>query len=485
MSDATVTSLISLLAIASVEFLVVGILVFALLGLFKQISPKWRRVIWLLAMSKPLVTVVTGSFGGLLHIPLPLSDTLVGSILLPIPAAQASAEGEYQEAHMLLHLATYVWLGGAIFLLIRVWLGATGSRQLVDECLVKGYTLKPGTLKRLDPQIELPENLRVIATPEDAGPAALGVFHPAIIIPESLLPWVVQHRDPTPQERSRFCQVLRHELAHVVNHDTIISIVAAVMRSIFWFHPTAYVAYRRVRMNNELLCDQEVVASGVAPKEYADTLLDMIVGRFSRSVIGQSILGDVTPKEAIRQRVNRLMTAEFGILPKRQVWAYVILGFLAIGLPRFVSTAPAGYVDIKMVETGEIKRVAIADLDQYSGRAIVLTRGVVMPAMTETAEPEMMYANGADDGSGRKSATGAGSLSGVLVAEAPEEEVGPTAPEVELGPLDQVTAQANPEDVPGESTPETLPEKKKPSRPRGAVDLPAGGQSGPILPLNK
>jgi bla regulator protein BlaR1 len=277
MSNQAVTFLVSRLAVATVEFLIVGFLVAGLLVLLPQIGPRWRRRIWFLALCKPFVTVLTGFWGGFVPLAPFVNGTLLGDILFPARAGSTSLT-ESSASSTVIHVVAYAWMLITLAMLIRVAVRALASRQVAEDHLAKGYLLKPTTIKRLDAKLSVPPQARIIITPEEAGPATLGVFRPAVIIPESLLPWVLRHRDPTPQERDRLCQVLRHELAHIAHRDDLVTLITLVMLSFFWFHPVAHWAYRRVRMNNELCCDEDVVRSGVRPADYVDTLMGIVRG---------------------------------------------------------------------------------------------------------------------------------------------------------------------------------------------------------------
>jgi len=374
MSDGAVTFLISRLAVASVEFLILGFLVAGLLALLPNIGPRWRRRIWFLTLCKPFVTMATGSFNGLLPLAPALRGSLLGDVLFP----NLGGETVLNQGGMTvvwLQAVAYTWLGVSAYLLVRVWLRASASRQAADDHLAKGYLLKPTTLRRLDPDLMVPPDAKIIITPEDAGPATLGVFRPAILIPESLLPWVIRHRDPSAQERARFSQVLRHELAHVANRDDLVTLATMIMLSFFWFHPVAHWAYRRVRMNNELCCDEDVVQSGVKPTDYVDTLMSIVAGSFSRRGFAMHILGDSSPAGVLRRRLSYVLR-ERAMGESRPIWAYFACLLVLGAMPRFLGH---GQLVEVLMRTGDRMFVTRAELHELGPELVerVLTPGVV------------------------------------------------------------------------------------------------------------
>ncbi len=69
-----------------------------------------------------------------------------------------------------------------------------------------------------------------------------------------------------------------HELVHVSRLDWPLRIVARLARTAYWFNPLAWWAVRRLDLEQELACDEEVVALGTRPSSYACHLLGIARG---------------------------------------------------------------------------------------------------------------------------------------------------------------------------------------------------------------
>ena len=69
--------------------------------------------------------------------------------------------------------------------------------------------------------------------------------------------------------------VLAHELTHVRRGDWIITLLAGLNRSVFWFHPLAWWLEKHLSTLSEQACDEGSVLVTGDPLRYAEALLDV------------------------------------------------------------------------------------------------------------------------------------------------------------------------------------------------------------------
>jgi beta-lactamase regulating signal transducer with metallopeptidase domain len=69
--------------------------------------------------------------------------------------------------------------------------------------------------------------------------------------------------------------MLMHESAHIRRGDPFTRLVAQIACAIYWFHPLAWIAARLAMLEQERACDDEVIAGGVEPADYATLLLNV------------------------------------------------------------------------------------------------------------------------------------------------------------------------------------------------------------------
>lgn len=108
------------------------------------------------------------------------------------------------------------------------------------------------------------DGLRIAGSSEGL-PAVVGLWRPCIVLPADF----DARYDPGQREL-----ILCHERIHVARHDLWANAVAAVLRALFWFNPLLHFAARRFRRDQELACDERVVARHPQRRRsYADAML--------------------------------------------------------------------------------------------------------------------------------------------------------------------------------------------------------------------
>lgn len=90
-----------------------------------------------------------------------------------------------------------------------------------------------------------------------------GWRRPAILLPDEALAWPADRR----------AIVLAHELAHIARGDWAAQLVGETVRALHWYHPLAWMANQRLRVEGERAADDRVVAAGVDGADYATHLL--------------------------------------------------------------------------------------------------------------------------------------------------------------------------------------------------------------------
>jgi beta-lactamase regulating signal transducer with metallopeptidase domain len=155
------------------------------------------------------------------------------------------------------------WLVGALALTALTLL----SRLRVELLARRARTVRAGALHervaRCAAELRVTRPVRLLAGDAAAMPMTFGVLRPSLLLPSSAAEW-------TP---ARLDAVLRHELAHIRRRDALTQLVAELCCAVYWFHPLAWLAARRLRAEREHACDDVVLMAGARASDYAAELL--------------------------------------------------------------------------------------------------------------------------------------------------------------------------------------------------------------------
>ncbi len=156
-----------------------------------------------------------------------------------------------------------VWILGASALITRLGVGL----WRVSAAVRRAHPVTdPRWLRHLDralAQVSCRRHVRLLVSDRVEIPATVGLFRPAVLLPLRAATWLDDRRRA----------VLLHELVHVARFDWPARIIARLARAAYWFNPLAWWAVRRLDLEQELACDEEVLAFGTGASDYACHLL--------------------------------------------------------------------------------------------------------------------------------------------------------------------------------------------------------------------
>ncbi len=161
---------------------------------------------------------------------------------------------------------------GICYLLTLVYFLVTQTRKQLHLRWVLRFTSKPPRevaqfFEKIAESLHV-RHSRLLVLSDINSPATFGWVLPTVLVPAVCLK----------QERSELEYILRHELHHVRRKDALSNELAAVVRSLLFFHPAIWYAFRRLQFQRELACDLAVVSDCPERRvEYAECLI-----RFAR-----------------------------------------------------------------------------------------------------------------------------------------------------------------------------------------------------------
>ncbi len=164
-------------------------------------------------------------------------------------------------------------------------------------------------------------------------PAAAGILRPVVLVPSDADAWSAE----------RWRHVVLHELAHVRRRDAAWQALAQIGCALHWFNPLVWWSKRRLEIEREGAADERVLATGVRPSAYAETLL---VAASGARLGGRFLEGTVAAARGheVAARIEAIVTGRFRAPGGRaQSAALSAAGLLVALLPGCLGApAPAG-----------------------------------------------------------------------------------------------------------------------------------------------
>ncbi|WP_446741662.1 M56 family metallopeptidase [Silvibacterium acidisoli] len=159
-------------------------------------------------------------------------------------------------------------------------------------------------------------------------PSVIGFFSPRILIPDWLL------KKLTPEEMD---QVVLHEMGHLNRGDDWLNLLQKIGLVLFPLNPALVWVERRLCLEREIACDDDVLNRTGAPKSYATCLTRLAEHRLERRSLALT-LGAWGRKSELAQRVYSILKRGPGMSPlqARIVMSALLLSLLggAAGLSR-------------------------------------------------------------------------------------------------------------------------------------------------------
>jgi bla regulator protein blaR1 len=317
-------------------------LVFAIQFCFgKTLAPRWRHALSLLVVLRLMLPVVPQSSLSLFNlfhrttpsanVTVPYEPPTATSDLSPQPVLEAAAPmvlpPEPDAARPVSHALRFgpslkfIWLAGFVAMMLIV---TRQHRRFVLESRRWGAVTDPRALGLLDEcrnVIGIQRPLSILAATGLNTPALFGFWNPRLLMPQELLAKL------TDQELRH---VFLHELLHLRRGDVLVNWAMILLRAVHWFNPAVWLAFRRLRADQELACDAAVMSRLAAPerRHYGSTLIKLLED-FSAQALCPGVVPFVTNKQVIKRRIS--MIAKFKPAGRLAILgSFAIVGLLGI-----------------------------------------------------------------------------------------------------------------------------------------------------------
>ena len=298
--------LLERLFFSSVELALLVIVTTVAIRLLKPRTPRFVALVWTLVLAKPVVSLLLGSpehlwelrvpvviqstalqagsiepFGpprdrGMLAIGSALNEAATGNkVTAAAPSIASTLNPPIQRDSFSLSVwlrssslwFAGLWLVGVVIMFIKAVRGRWELARMLAACSQP----KPETgdaYRRIAAELKVKRPPQLLVTRTIESPALVGLLRSRILLPQ----WVIATLDSQTIDWS-----LRHELMHWKHGDPWLMRVRELAECLFFFHPAAWWAGRRLEEAMEIACDCAVISSDADALAYAQRLYQILV----------------------------------------------------------------------------------------------------------------------------------------------------------------------------------------------------------------
>jgi beta-lactamase regulating signal transducer with metallopeptidase domain len=225
------------------------------------------------------------------------------------------------------------------FVIAAVWLAASltrGVKLAISAVRLRGIWKRAKVVEGCDEVLQAAgfDGVQICTSNEVDRPSVIGFFSPRILIPKELFAKLTT---------AEFGQIVLHEVGHLRRADDWINLLQKVSLVVFPLNPVLMWIERRLCLERELACDDEVLRLTKAPKAYATCLTNLAEHRLGRRAAALS-LGAWEKQSELARRVHSILRGGEGM---GRTQARVMMGVLVAALlggsvelarsPQFVS----------------------------------------------------------------------------------------------------------------------------------------------------
>jgi beta-lactamase regulating signal transducer with metallopeptidase domain len=227
-----------------------------------------------------------------------------------------------------------IWIGGVAVSLAILLIGILRLTWLA----MRAHRVTEGRWADLAEEIsEIYGLRRSVVLLQSSHPSLLvtwGFAQPKVILPATAGEWS--------DERARV--VMSHELAHIRRGDWVVQLSAELLRAFYWFNPLIWVACRRLRLESEHACDDEVMNRGVEGTDYATHLIELARALSDRRHTWFPAPAMARPS-SLERRVRAMLNNRLDREPISTATRVAILALL-LAVSTAVAAAQSGFVSL-------------------------------------------------------------------------------------------------------------------------------------------
>lgn len=207
-----------------------------------------------------------------------------------------------------LPLLVNFWFLGALLFLFRLFNNLSEIRTLRKSSTESADFEIEKKLYRLMGKMEIDRKVSLYLTSFGTGPITFGFVKPVILIPAALVFQL---------SSNQLEAIIAHELAHVKRNDYLANLFQSTLEILYFYHPCYWWINQSVKELRENAADDLAVKAGVAPKELAYGLAEVV--NFAKQNPPELALAAGKKRSPTLQRIKRILGHPAQIYPQTSI----------------------------------------------------------------------------------------------------------------------------------------------------------------------
>ena len=264
-------------------------------------------------------------------------------------------------AQQLLYWTPMIWLFGVGVLSVRIAISVGAIRWMVW----RGASAEPADWDRdlgvARSVLGLKRSVRLIVSDLASIPFTTGIWRTVIVLPPSSADW----------DGGRRRTVLLHELSHIKRQDALTHLVSQAACALYWFHPLAWIAAKRLRVECERACDDLVLNLGERPADYAEHLLSILRDATHRRTAALAL--PIARHSGLEERLSAILDFDGRLRPLSRRSAGMILASMVLTVVPLSALAPRRSLDADADAVAHVPATAFSHLSEVHAADPVLS----------------------------------------------------------------------------------------------------------------
>lgn len=276
----------------------------------RQLTTKWNYYLWFLLLAALVIPFIPSSllssgtffneFGGALsanHSDEAAQEPLYVSSNANLLQDFTVSVGRFAP-DLFQTVVICIWASGILILAFVFFISWINIRRVttLSERVVNREILN--ILEHCKRKLYLTNELRILESPLVQSPLLTGFFKPCLVFPSGFTEWLTE---------AEVKHIILHELHHLRSKDYLTNYLFVVFQMLYWFNPLIWLAFRKMRLDREIACDQAVLKL-LDEEQHAGYGLTILhfAERGSKSSYLNLANQLVSPKSQLKQRIEKI-----------------------------------------------------------------------------------------------------------------------------------------------------------------------------------